>query len=79
MKEVFAVTFNWSAKFKLPGVVISDNIKDKTFAWKQLWDFNDENKINNVTSIACMQRWSDNTCLNYIVNVTKLFRLDCLE
>lgn len=76
MKEVFAVTFNWSDKFKLPGVVISDNIKDKTFAWKQLWDFNDENKINNVTSIACMQRWSDNTCLNYIVNVTKLFRLD---
>lgn len=75
-KEVFAVTFNWSNKFKLPWVVISDSITDKTFAWKQLWDFNDENRINNVTSIACMQRWPDNTCLNYIVNVTKLFRLD---
>ena len=75
-KGVFAVSFNGSTEFKLPGVVISDNIADKTFAWKQLWDLSDENKINNITSINCIGHASENNCGNYLINVTKFFRLD---
>ena len=75
-KGVFAVSFNGSTEFKLPGVVISDNIADKTFAWKQLWDFNDKNKINNITSINCIGKVSEHDCGVYLINVTKLFRLD---
>ena len=74
-KDTLAVTFNGSTDFKLPSVAFSPNFPDKNVAWKTIWSFDSNNRINDIVGMNCIN-YNGKNCAHYVVQTTQIFKID---
>ena len=71
-----AVTFNGSTKVNFPWIQWVWQYFGENIDGKELWTTKEDERINNVTSMVCIENWPEDSCLTYVMNVTQFFVID---
>lgn len=71
-----AVSFNGSTKVNFPWIQWVWQYFGENIDGKELWTTKEDERINNVTSMVCIENWPEDSCLTYVMNVTQFFVID---
>lgn len=71
-----AVSFNGSQEVNFPWVQGVWQYFGENIDGKELWTTKEDERINNVTSIVCLENGAEDSCVTYLMNVTQFFVID---
>ena len=74
-----AVNFNGSQKINFPWVQWKWEYLWENIDGKEIWTTDKNQRINDITSMVCLENGPENSCVTYLMNITQFFVLDLNE